>query len=164
MTIHQNEGPPLEADVAMPELTSAEQHLLALCLASVQTVDRERLRAAATTTGPLRPEMLLTLIAYSYARGHYDSRNIAAGTASDAALRYLCAGTRPVWTDLRRFRRHHRDLVAQCLTWVLEQATALPSGEREECFRMTEWSSPSLSDEVANRLGTAALMDGADSE
>jgi len=141
---------------------SKEQSLLDLCLASVQTVDPSRLRAAAATASPLRPQMLLTLLTYAYTSGHYDSRDIIAATSTDPTLRYICAGTRPLWTDLRRFRRHNREVVAQCLSWVLTRVATLKPAESEECFRAGELSE--VSGEVSMRLQAAALMDGVDSE
>ena len=143
---------------------SGGKDLLALCLASVQTIDESRLRAAAPTAAPFRPQMLLTLLTYSYVNGHYDSRDIIAVTGTHPMLRYICAGARPLWTDLRRFRRHNREMVAQCLAWVLKQVSTLNPGEREECFRYREWSETELAGEVSMRLGAAALMDGVDSE
>ena len=168
MTLHEDLR--IEVRNAITDLSQAarEQELLALCLAAVQTVDEGRLRAAAATAAPLRPQMLLTLLAYCYVKGTYDSRDIVGAVAGDRTLRYICAGVRPLWTDLRRFRRHHRELVAQCLAWVLAQVSASKPCEAVECFHGCEWSSTGLSGliagEVATRLGAAALMDGADSD
>ena len=162
MTFQKDKDPGIPPLLAAP--VSGARSLLALCLASVQTIDESRLRAAAATAAPFRPQMLLTLLTYSYVSGHYDSRDIIAVTATHPTLRYICAGARPLWTDLRRFRRHNREVVAQCLAWVLKQVATLTPSEREDCFRYREWSESELAGEVSMRLGAAVLMDGVDSE
>ena len=168
MTTHEDLRIEVRSVMAGLSQSSREQELLALCLAAVQTVDENRLRAAAPATAPLRPQMLLTLLTYCYVKGQYDSRDIVASVASDRTLRYICSGTRPLWTDLRRFRRHYRDLVTQCLARVLNRAWMLNSGEGEPCPGSGPWFEARLSNllagEVATRLGAAALMDGADSD
>ncbi|MEY2409924.1 MAG: hypothetical protein QOF48_2594 [Verrucomicrobiota bacterium] len=135
----------------------SETDLLVISLAAVQTIETGRLRAASGSTAPLRPQMLLTLLTYCYLQGKYDSRDIVEGTLTERTLRYICAGTRPQWTDLRRFRRQHRDMVAGCLGWALGRLTECVPG-------VPAVSAEKISEEVAQRLGAAALLDGADGD
>lgn len=168
MTIQPDLGSELRAAAAGLARPSGEQTLLNLALDAVQTVAEGRLRAAAPATAPFRPQMLLTLLTYCYARGQYDSRDITASITNNRTLRYICSGGRPSWTILRRFRREHRDLLAQSLAWVFKQAWALKLDEGEASFRGYEWFETDLSllieRETSSRLGVAALLDGVDSE
>jgi hypothetical protein len=168
MTIQTDLGSEVRSAAAGLARPSGEQTLLNLALDAVQTVDEARLSAAAPATAPFRPQMLLTLLSYCYARGQYDSRDIATSISGDQTLRYICSGGRPGWRELRRFRREHRDLVAQCLAWVFKQAWALKLDEGEASFRGYEWFENDLAQlierETATRLGVAALLDSTDSE
>lgn len=50
---------------------------------------------------------MLALLVYSYATGTFASRRIAHSTFENAAVRYLCADTRPDHDPIFRFRRHN---------------------------------------------------------
>ena len=82
-----------------------------------------------------RPRILLTLLVYSYASGTYASEQIEDRVTSDPVLRYLSAGARPTWHDLRRFRRQQRPLIQAALgraiqaAWKLGQGPTPPAGE-----------------------------------
>lgn len=71
-----------------------------------------------------RPQMLMTLLTYSYATGLCDSQEIERNSGLDPTLRYLCAGDRPSWQTLARFRRANRSLLERALAsvfaWVWE--------------------------------------------
>ncbi|MBI2947463.1 MAG: hypothetical protein HYY23_07445 [Verrucomicrobia bacterium] len=69
-----------------------------------------------------RPRVFLTLLTYSYAVGIYASDEIEDRIATEPALRYLSAGARPSWHDLRRFRRQNREIIRGALTRVLRIA------------------------------------------
>jgi hypothetical protein len=69
-----------------------------------------------------RPQMLLTLLTYCYATGHFGSQEVEAGIERNLTLRYLSANCRPDWNVLRRFRRLNRERIEQCLTSTLAHA------------------------------------------
>ena len=144
------------------------RRLLHLALDAVQTLDETELRAAAPGLAPYRPQMLLTLLTWCYASGTYSSRDIVWAMRRDPTVRYLCAGTRPDWPTLRRFRRAHRLWLEQCLAWVLKQAWALKLEDGEATFHGLDWFENRLAVDAAaearTRLDLAALMDAAESE
>ncbi len=75
----------------------------------------------------LRPEsyptrMLLTLLAYSYARGIYSSQDIEEGCSRSKDLCYLCAGDLPDASTIRRFRRLHWSELQGVLSRLLQRA------------------------------------------
>ena len=76
--------------------------------------------AARTPAG--LPRVILTILTYSYAVGIYASEEIAARICSDPNLRYLSAGARPTWHELRRFRRPSRAVIQQALSRLFESA------------------------------------------
>jgi hypothetical protein len=69
-----------------------------------------------------QPRVLLTILAYSYAVGLYASEEIENRITTDSGLRYLSAGARPSWHDLRRFRRQNRKMLQGALSQVLQLA------------------------------------------
>ena len=72
-----------------------------------------------------RPRILLTLLVYSYASGIYASEQIEDRVTSDPGLRYLSAGARPTWHDLRRFRRQQRPLIQAALAKAIQSVWKL---------------------------------------
>jgi hypothetical protein len=98
--------------------------LLNLVLEAVQKVDWSfpPLQTLANQSREFRPQMLLTLLTYSYASGLYESEEIEARIYSDPTLRYLAARTFPDRRTLRRFRRRQRPLIKQCLIHVFKEA------------------------------------------
>src|SRR6266852_272674 len=100
-----------------------ESCLLHLALESVANAGSTNLKPFNGLPGqvPLSAPMMLTLISYSYAVGIFGSRDIECAIYEDQTLRYICAGQRPAWHDIRRFRRMHRDLVQKVLRSVLTQ-------------------------------------------
>src|SRR5438876_143489 len=69
-----------------------------------------------------RARTLVSLLTFSYAAGIYSSEDVEIRIPSDPQLRYLAAGARPTWHDLRESRRCHRQFLKQSLTKVLETA------------------------------------------
>lgn len=61
-----------------------------------------------------------TLLTYCYARGIYSSEEIEARLPFDSAISYICAGSKPDWHWLRRFRRDNSLLILGVLTRLLE--------------------------------------------
>lgn len=76
-----------------------------------------------------RPQMLATLLTYCYASGRSDSQEIEEYMGTDAVIRYLCAGDRPSWQMLMRFRRACRPLLERALARVLERTWELRMGQ-----------------------------------
>ena len=108
--------------------------LIKLVLEAVQKVDWSfpPLRTLAEQSRDFRPQMLLTLLTYSYASGLYDSEEIEAAVYSDPTISYLAAKTFPDRRTLRRFRRRQRELVKQCLIHVLKEAWRRQFGPEAE--------------------------------
>jgi len=102
-----------------------EQILLKLALDSVQCLERSQLSAAVSGDANLRPEMMLTLLSYCYAARIYGSRDVEWATRNDRTVRYIRARTFPDWRAIRHFRRHNRELLEQCLAYVLKKAWIL---------------------------------------
>ena len=71
--------------------------------------------------------MLLTLLTYAYARGVYNSVELAERIVSDADLRYLATGDRPSPTVLRQFRRQQGRLIRAAIGQLLVLATKEPA-------------------------------------
>ena len=69
-----------------------------------------------------RPQMLATLLTYCYATSLSESQQIEENMGVDSVIRYLCAGDRPGWQMLIRFRRACRPLLERALARVLERA------------------------------------------
>lgn len=61
-----------------------------------------------------------TLLGYCYARGILSSEEIEARLSHDAGIAYICAGTKPDWHQLRRFRRDNALLMLGILTRLIE--------------------------------------------
>lgn len=61
-----------------------------------------------------------TLLGYCYARGILSSEEIEARLPHDAGIAYICAGAKPDWHQLRRFRRDNALLMLGILTRLIE--------------------------------------------
>jgi transposase len=145
-----------------------ERGLLKLALDAVLTLEPERLREARRRSPDFSPQMMLTLLTYCYSASLYGSRDIEWAIERDRTVRYICARVFPDWQSLRRFRRQHRELLRQCLVYVMKQTWALKFDEGEADYVGYEWFESELIELVnraaADRLDFAALMDGAESE
>jgi len=115
-----------------------------------------------------RPEMLITLLTYCYSVGMYDSRDIEWASRTDRTIRYICAGVRPEWRTLRRFRRNHRDIIRASLIHVMKQTWAFHFETGEADYVGYEWFESELIHEFTEtavaRLDIAALLDRADTD
>jgi transposase len=66
------------------------------------------------------PEMMLSLLIYSYATGRFGSRTIEAAAYTDVALRYICADTaHPDHSVICAFRRNNKEVFEETFTKVL---------------------------------------------
>jgi hypothetical protein len=145
-----------------------EHGLLTMVLNAVQTVDPKRFTMRPGTKPEYRPQMMLTLLTYCYAARIYGSQDIEWAMKHSRTVRYICARTYPGWQAIRRFRRQHRDLVMQCLAYVMKQTWALKFDEGEADYvgyeRFESELVKKVNAAVVTRIDTAVLMDGVESE
>lgn len=145
-----------------------ERALLQLAMDSIQTLKPELLAEAARRTPGFRPQMMLTLLTYCYSSSIYGSRDIEWAVENDPTARYICARTRPDSQSMRRFRRQNRELLFECLLYVMKQTWALKFDNGEADYVGYEWFEGDLlarlNQGASERLEVAALMDGAESE
>jgi len=145
-----------------------ERGLLKLVLDAVQTVEPSRFVVEDRETPSLRPQMLLTLLAYCYATRVYGSTDIEWAALNDSTVRYICAHHFPDRQALRRFRRNNRALIALTLATVFKQAWSLKFDAGEADYVGYEWFESQLNQmvdaTVHDRIDLAALMDGVESE
>jgi hypothetical protein len=104
-----------------------------------------------------RPRVLLCLLAYAYATQVFGSEEIVRNCYSDTIYRLVCEGKAPERQELIRFRRDHRGLLKEILTYVFVRAvrerwgiglTLLPPGLKR-----------SLLENALERLNIARHMD-----
>jgi hypothetical protein len=119
-------------------------------------------------THPFSPRMMLTLLSYCYASGIYASWDIERAIHMDGTVRYICARQYPGWLDIRRFRRQHRELVAESLAitlkqvWIEQMNAQGPEVCRDgalECDIDQE-----IQALARNRVETAIIMDRAETD
>lgn len=163
----------LPADLS---LANGKPTLLKLCFEAVQQVGaielagaRNRFVVRKGVEGdpmPARPEMLTTLLTYSYAIGLYASEDIETAAGTDATLRYICSGYRPDAPTLRRFRRHHRALLRTALVHVFTQTWTLHFERGEANYAGCDWFEAELTAQLeraaTGRLDVAVLLDEVD--
>lgn len=65
------------------------------------------------------PEMMLSLLVYSYATGIFSSRRIEHATWQNVAVRYLCANTHPDHDTICAFRRRNGPLIQETFVKIL---------------------------------------------
>ena len=140
-----------------------EPILLKLALDGVQSLDPSKLKSAVSAKPVLRPQMMLTLISYCYAARVYGSRDIEWAIRNNATVRYICARTCPEWLAIRQFRRQNRELLEQCLTYVLKKAWLLQSNDSTGDWLDAE---PDLrfAAEARQKIEVAIIMDTAESD
>ena len=145
-----------------------EQILLRLALDAVQSLDPAKIKDTFGGGPNLRPQMMLTLLAYCYATRTYGSLDIEWATRNDETVRYICARTLPDWRAIRLFRRKNRELLEQALTYVLTTAWMLQSARAAEAGPTNPWAEPGqwekLGAEARAKIDTAILMDGVESD
>jgi hypothetical protein len=61
------------------------------------------------------PRTLLSLLTYCYSMGVLSSRDIESCIGNSAFFRLVCQDEFPDWHTIRRFRRHNREVLRQCL-------------------------------------------------
>ena len=142
--------------------------MVRLCLDAVQTLNRRDARLHRSRAEELSPQMMLTLLSYCYATGTYGSLDVIWATENDPMVRYICGRAQPGWSAIRRFRRHHRDLLQLCLTHVFKQLWALKFDRGEADYLGYGWFESELSGqidrEVQDRIDIAVAMDSAEAD
>ena len=96
--------------------------LLFWALEAPQNVEGSAAEMLKARFGDFRPQMMLTLLSFSYASSCYGSEDIERAIESDRTVRYICARIFPDAKAIRRFRRLFRPALDQCLAYVLRQA------------------------------------------
>jgi hypothetical protein len=98
-----------------------EPKLVRLTLEALETVQSSDVQAAENHALPLGlPRVLLTLLTYGYGIGLLSSDQLEAQIPHDPQLLYLAARACPTGSLLRQFRRHHRGLLLQSLSALLQ--------------------------------------------
>ena len=96
--------------------------LLRWALEAPQAIEGAAAETLRARFGDFRPQMMLTLLSFAYASSCYGSEDIERAIESDRTSRYICARIYPDAKAIRRFRRHFRAALDQCLAYVLRQA------------------------------------------
>jgi hypothetical protein len=97
--------------------------LIKLVLEAVHEFDTES-ATASLARNAFNSAQTATLLGYCYSRGILSSEEIEARLPHDPAIAYICAGKKPDWHLLRRFRRDNALLILGILTRVLELAAS----------------------------------------
>lgn len=127
--------------------------LLRLALAAVHEVPEAELPR--TLSGFPNPRMLLTLAAYAYSAGIFDSEDIVYIISEEPQLRYLTAGQPVNENDILRFRRRNGPLLLSVLRHVLAAVATQTSGSRSQ-LKPQETGNPLTAEE---RIHLAILSD-----
>jgi hypothetical protein len=145
-----------------------EQILLKLALDGVQSLERCKLGTAVIGTTGLRPEMMLTLLSYCYASRLYGSQEIERAVCTNRTIRYICARTFPDWRAIRYFRRHNRELIEQCLAYVLRKAWILQAEPFDTDWLMCKGPAGTFDEVFAaqarEKIDVAIIMDRTDGD
>jgi hypothetical protein len=120
--------------------------------AAARAIDRDTLRPVSVPSAGVayHPRSLLALLVYCYVSGTYASEDIESLMRRDASFRKLCGEEFPDAHTLRRFRRHNRETIENCMQAVL-RALAEQQGERV--------SDADVKERAGTLVTTAILMD-----
>jgi hypothetical protein len=99
--------------------------------------------------------VLLTVLTYSYALGVYSSDEIQDRVTTDSQLQYLSANVTPSSSELRQFRRHHKEVLQRCLSVLLE----LVWGERAQFAWRRFDGKAAFTGAAKDRIEQAVLVD-----
>ncbi len=139
-----------------------DQTLLKLALDAVQAADWTGSKPVFTGGQAFQPQMLATLLCFSYAAGFFGSQDIEWAIRHNRTARYICAHVYPDWLTLRRFRRNNHDKIDECLSSLLKQAWALKLREAE-LEAGDVWPEPIFEAEVSesarHRIELAVILD-----
>ncbi len=142
-----------------------ECRLIMLALEAAQRVFSRTAAVGMPAGAGLNPQMMLTLLAYSYAAGMHASEDIEWASKNDPATRYICAKSFPDCQAIRRFRRANRQMIEHCLVHVFTVARKLKladMGSRKfEDPGLDVETYASILETVRRKLRLAVLMDTA---
>ena len=97
-------------------------HLVHFVIEAVQQIGVRGFKVNHRGTGSEQypPEMMLSLLIYSYATGRFGSRTIEAATHTDVAMRYICGGNaHPDHSVLCAFRQENKEAFEEAFTKIL---------------------------------------------
>ena len=97
-------------------------HLVHFIIEAVQQIGMTGFKVNQRGTGSEQypPEMMLSLLVYSYATGRFGSRIIEAATHTDIAMRYICGGTsHPDHSVICAFRKDNKEAFEEAFTKIL---------------------------------------------
>jgi hypothetical protein len=98
----------------------SDSALITLVLEAVNEFDLQSPIRPVARGRSLGAKQTATLLGYCYARGILSSEEIEARLSHDAGIAYICAGAKPDWHQLRRFRRENALLLLGVLTRLIE--------------------------------------------
>ena len=102
-----------------------------------------------------RPQALLALLTFCYARQIYASSDVAARLWSDPSLRNLCGDILPDASTLRRFRGENREALDSCIRAALR----FLAGQKLAQGFVTRVSETHLAEEARRRITMAMFLD-----
>ena len=145
-----------------------ECRLIMLALEAAQRVFSRTAAVGMPANVALNPQMMLTLLTYSYAAGMHASEDIEWASLRDLAMRYICAGSFPDCQAIRRFRRANRQMIEHGLVHVFTEARKLRfagTGQWEvEDPGFAAQTYASILEVVRRKLQLAVMMDTAAAE
>jgi len=97
-------------------------HLVHFVIEAVQQIGVRGFKVNRRGTGSEQypPEMMLSLLVYSYATGRFGSRTIESATHTDVAIRYICAGeAHPDHSVICAFRKENKEAFEEAFTRIL---------------------------------------------
>jgi transposase len=105
-----------------------EDHLVHFVVDAVNQIGASSFKTNKRGSGSEQfpPEMMLSLLIYSYVTGRFGSRTIEEATYTDVALRYICADrAHPDHSVICAFRKDNKELFEEAFTKVLLLARQL---------------------------------------
>jgi len=105
-----------------------ENHLVHFVVDAVNQIGVSKFKVNKRGTGSEQypPEMMLSLLVYSYATGRFGSRTIEAATYTDVAMRYICGGVaHPDHSVICAFRKDNKEAFEESFTKILLLARQL---------------------------------------
>jgi len=105
-----------------------ENHLVYFIIDAVNQISLSEFKLNSRGSGDEQypPEMMLSLLIYSYVTGRFGSRTIEAATYTDVAMRYICGDkAHPDHSAICRFRKDNKKAFEEAFTKVLVLAHQL---------------------------------------
>ena len=105
-----------------PSLTAwmSKEHLARVVWKLARTVDTSEIEPVVSLPDGkvFEPQMLLSVVVYSYAAGVLGSCNVEQSIRHDEHFRHLCAGLYPDCNSVCEFRENNRAIIQRCLELV----------------------------------------------